>query len=102
MVEYEMILSVGLGGMSFIGLISYLLYSWAKGSCSSHLKMGETELKLDINTLQEVKEVMNEVNDKEREIIKEQIREDLKKTLHKVKSRLKNRLDEKRTENLSV
>lgn len=95
--DLETFLSIGLGGTSLISVVAYILYSWSKGTCSSHLKMGETELKLDINTIEEVKEVFKEASDeKEREKIREELKKDLQKTLHRVKSRLKNRLESSR------
>ena len=49
MSNVENILGISLGGTSILGLVAYLLYSWSKGNCASHMRVGDTELTIDIN-----------------------------------------------------
>lgn len=75
--DVENLVGIGLGGTSLLSVAMYLLYSWSRGNCASHLKVGETEINLDINTIKEVKEVLSSVDDGEREKIKEELRKDM-------------------------
>lgn len=49
MPDVASLLGLSLGGTSLLGLVSYILYSWSKGNCASHIRVGDTELKIDVN-----------------------------------------------------
>ena len=97
MADVEGLLGVGLGGTSILGLVGYLVYKWRSANCASHMKFGDTELKIDVNKIQEV--IEEATTPEQREQIRKEVQEDLKKTLHKVKSRLVNKLEQVKEKN---
>ena len=92
MSNVENILGISLGGTSILGLVAYLLYSWSKGNCASHMRVGDTELTIDINQVQEI--LKEASSPEERDKIRKEVQAEFTQTLHKVKSRLVNKLDQ--------
>lgn len=86
--EIYQLLGLSLGGSSFIGLLTYILYQVCNNKCASHLQINGKSISID------VKDVLDKVETPiEKEQIKKEIEDRIKSTLHKVKSRLDNKLE---------
>lgn len=99
MVNVENLLGIGLGGTSLFALATYLIYSWIKGTCSSHLQINGKSISIDLKDVEEAIEKVD--TPKEREELKKEIKKEFMNTLHKVKSRLDNRLERVRRGGMS-
>ena len=85
------VLGLTLGGTSFMGLITYIVYQVCQGNCASHLKINGRELSIDLKDVENI--VENASTPIEKNMIKKEIEEQIKSTLHKVKSKYQNKVD---------